>query len=124
MAVVLRVLALGLVAVVGVVLVSEHAATRPAASGEHQAQRSAEASWRSAYSRRFPDCVAVVLWPRTETPTALVIRTDHGRVRRVGLRGRAAQEAFAVLQRSSLIGACRARQGRGSSAARDVKEAL
>ena len=42
--------------------------------------------WREAWSRRFPGCVAVLLWPRDEAPRALVVRDGRARLTEVPVR--------------------------------------
>src|SRR3954451_1540148 len=40
-------------------------------------------AWKDSYSRRFPGCVALVLWPAGQLPVAYVTRTADGAVSRV-----------------------------------------
>jgi hypothetical protein len=42
--------------------------------------------WKESYSRRFPRCVAVVLWPPREPPRALVLRDRWGSLTEVPTR--------------------------------------
>lgn len=58
-------------------------------------------AWRADWSRRFPGCVAMMLWPRGETPRALVVRDARGRLVRV-----AGPHAVPGAG-SSAVGACR-----------------
>ncbi|MGZ4699250.1 MAG: hypothetical protein ACXVY4_17425 [Oryzihumus sp.] len=66
------------------------------------------ALWPSSWSRRFPGCVAVVLWPRTEAPKAVLLRDGSGNVaamtvRDAGMRLRLAGPDDQV----RLVGICR-----------------
>ena len=66
-------------------------------------------AWREAYSRRFPGCVATVLWPARERPVAFVVKRLSGEVARIGVaeavhRARNATVADDVWT----IGVCRA----------------
>jgi hypothetical protein len=40
-------------------------------------------AWKESYSRRYPGCVSMALWPVDEQPVALVTRGPGGEVRRV-----------------------------------------
>jgi len=55
--------------------------------------------WKDSYSRRFPGCVALVLWPADQRPVAYVTRSADGAVNRV--------RADLGVPRGSTIGACR-----------------
>src|SRR3954454_24188706 len=56
--------------------------------------------WKDSYSRRFPGCVSLVLWPSDQTPTAYLTRTSDGALSRVSTdRGAPAT--------GTTIGACR-----------------
>ena len=63
--------------------------------------------WKATYSRRFPGCVAAVLWPERETPVAVVVRWRSGRVERID-RIEAARRAVTPSRRDDgeIIGAC------------------
>lgn len=66
-------------------------------------------SWKASYSREFPHCVALVLWPDRERPVAFVVRRGS-EVERMGAR--AAYEALSPGPASKaddvrIIGACR-----------------
>src|SRR3954466_12950738 len=41
------------------------------------------AVWKDSYSRRFPGCVSLVLWPAGQQPVAYVTRTSAGALNRV-----------------------------------------
>jgi hypothetical protein len=56
--------------------------------------------WKDSYSRRFPGCVSLVLWPADQLPVAYVTRTNDGALSRV----RAELGAPAT---GTTIGACR-----------------
>lgn len=60
--------------------------------------------WRESYSRRFPGCVAVVLWTPGAVPRALVVRDRRGALSEVS-----AQEAAVRFRDGDLraVGACR-----------------
>jgi hypothetical protein len=62
--------------------------------------------WKGSYSRRFPGCVATVLWPRREVPTALVVRRPSGDVDRVAVDRKHAGPRRATGE-GRTIGACR-----------------
>ncbi len=47
-------------------------------SGDGSSSRPAHPVWKESYSRRFPGCVAVLLWPPQEVPRALVVRNRDG----------------------------------------------
>lgn len=68
---------------------------------------SAASDWKDGYSRRFPGCVASVLWPERETPVAIVVRWRSGEIDRVVMR-RASQEVFTRVRTggADVIGAC------------------
>ena len=74
-------------------------------------------TWRTSYSVRFPGCVALVLWPRTEVPDAVVVR-EHGDVAMMPMR-----DAMVRLTRAErphqvqLVGACRAKKTAEGAAA-------
>lgn len=42
----------------------------------------ADPVWESSWSRRFPGCVALALWPQDERPVALVTRSPDGVITR------------------------------------------
>ena len=63
--------------------------------------------WQAGYSRRYPGCVASVLWPERETPAGVVVRWGSGRVERVATL-HATQRMFAQVRNgeAQIIGAC------------------
>jgi len=65
----------------------------------HSAPIHAAPVWKDSYSRRFPGCVALVLWPADQQPVAYVTRTADGAVSRV--------RAGLAVASGSTIGACR-----------------
>ena len=68
---------------------------------------SAASDWKDGYSRRFPGCVAAVLWPERETPVAIVVRWRSGGIDRVVMQ-HASQEVFTRVRTgdADIIGAC------------------
>lgn len=68
---------------------------------------SAASDWEDGYSRRFPGCVASVLWPERETPVAIVVRWRSGEIDRVVMR-HPSQEVFTRVPTggADIIGAC------------------
>ncbi len=60
--------------------------------------------WRASYSRRFPGCVALLLWPRDEQPRALVVRAPDGRLELLSVREAALTAGHG---RFRTLGACR-----------------
>lgn len=58
----------------------------------------ANAVWEESWSERYPDCVALALWPDEEKPTALLAR-DGGGVTRI--------PAAAPPAGTQVVGACR-----------------
>lgn len=62
--------------------------------------------WHASYSRRYPGCVALVLWPRGELPTALVVRDRTGAIARVSVR-EAAVRLRSAEHTDVIVGACR-----------------
>jgi hypothetical protein len=84
-------------------------ATVTGASGSRIAPPDAVASgdvttpvWRESWSERFPGCVAMVLWPGTERPVALVTRSPGGELRRLDV---GSDQRVPVSDRA--VGACR-----------------
>ena len=67
----------------------------------------AEQPWKNSYSRKFPGCVAAVLWPGRETPVAVVVQWNGRRVERVE-RGVALRRALTADRADDgrIIGAC------------------
>jgi hypothetical protein len=64
-------------------------------------------SWRASYSRRFPDCVALVLWPRHERPAGVLVRA-HGTLAVMTLREAVVRLRLADSPHEvELVGACR-----------------
>ena len=64
--------------------------------------------WRASYSRRFPGCVALVLWPQREIPRALLVRDRAGTVAAMTVREAAVR--LRTADRSDdvrAVGACR-----------------
>jgi hypothetical protein len=64
------------------------------------------AVWREAWSRRFPGCVALLLWPPHEVPRALVVRDGNGDLRQLSVR-QAVVEVRSGAPRPDTVGACR-----------------
>jgi hypothetical protein len=66
-----------------------------------------ESTWKSSYSRDFPGCVAIVLWPNDETPGAVVTRLPDGHVERISRQaashGALQHDRF---EDARIIGAC------------------
>ena len=56
-------------------------------------------AWKDSYSRRFPGCVSLVLWPADQQPVAYITRSADGAVNRV--------RADLGVPSGSTIGACR-----------------
>lgn len=64
-------------------------------------------AWEAGYSRKFPGCVAAVLWPERETPVAVVVRWRSGEVDRIEMRQvRAGLFTHVRHGRAEIIGAC------------------
>ena len=64
-------------------------------------------TWRASYSRRFPGCVALVLWPRYERPAAVLVR-EPGRVSMMTMREAVVRLRLADTPHEvELVGACR-----------------
>lgn len=63
--------------------------------------------WKPGYSRRFPGCVASVLWPSHEMPAALVVRWRSGDLARIDVR-QASQQVFNRMRTgdAEVLGAC------------------
>jgi hypothetical protein len=66
----------------------------------------AQPLWKAEYSRDYPGCVSMLLWPTDEVPVAFLTRSASGEVARVSV------ESLALLsaeQNASplAIGACR-----------------
>lgn len=60
----------------------------------------AHPAWRDAWSRRFPGCVALALWPQDERPVAVVTLDGRGEVARLS-------PGADVPAGSRVVGACR-----------------
>jgi len=89
---------------VGSLLLTVGTASRGASLGPTAEQSTA---WRSSYSQRFPSCVALVLWPRTALPKALLVQDAQG-VRTLPLReGMALLRDARPADRTEIVGACR-----------------
>jgi hypothetical protein len=85
--------------VVGLLVCLVTLAARPMdVSASHQHARVTPV-WKDSYSKRFPGCVALVLWPADQRPVAYVTRTADGAVSRV--------LADQGVPAGSTIGACR-----------------
>ncbi len=67
---------------------------------------SGHAVWKEAWSRRFPGCVALLLWPSHEVPRALVVRDGKGDLRQLSVR-QAVVEVRSGAPRPDTVGACR-----------------
>lgn len=64
--------------------------------------------WPAAWSRRFPGCVALVLWPDHETPRAVLLRDESGGVTPMTVRDAAMRLRLAgPADEVRLVGACR-----------------
>jgi hypothetical protein len=64
-------------------------------------------SWRASYSRRFPGCVALVLWPRRERPAGVLVR-EHGTLAVMTLREAVVRLRLADSPHEvEMVGACR-----------------
>ena len=64
-------------------------------------------TWRASYSRKFPRCVALVLWPRYERPAAVLVR-EPGRVTMMTMREAVVRLRLADAPHEvELVGACR-----------------
>ena len=64
------------------------------------------AVWKESWSRRFPGCVALLLWPPREVPRALVVRDGTGPLRQLSVR-QAVVEVRGGGPRPDTVGACR-----------------
>jgi len=69
-------------AVVFLVLVVTLAAKPMDVSASHPHAHSTPV-WKDSYSKRFPGCVSLVLWPADQQPVAFVMRTSAGALDRV-----------------------------------------
>ena len=58
--------------------------------------------WKEEYSRRYPGCVSMALWPSEESPVAFVTRGPEGQVSRVEV-----SRSFRLPPAWQAIGACR-----------------
>jgi hypothetical protein len=81
----IRALLLSVAALLGAVgyLVASGALPVGSASSSTGKPTPVESSWKSSYSRAFPGCVAMVLWPDDETPGAVVVQLPDGHVERI-----------------------------------------
>lgn len=107
--VLVRAFLLPVLVIVGVVgyLVTAAALGVHTTTGNASAGPPAASDWKAGYSRRFPGCVASVLWPERETPVAIVVRWRSGQIDRVVMRS-ASQEVFTRVRSggAEVIGAC------------------
>lgn len=78
-----------------------------AVTASASARPTPEQPWKDAYARRFPGCVAAVLWPGRETPVAVVVQWSGRKVERVD-RGVALRRALTEdrADDARIIGAC------------------
>lgn len=107
--VLVRALLLPVLVIVGLAgyLVTATALDAHTSSGSDSVGASAASHWKAGYSRRFPGCVASVLWPERETPVAIVVRWRSGEIDRVEMRS-VSPEVFARVRTggADIIGAC------------------
>ena len=91
----------------GYLVAASSIAAKNVGSSVTETARPVEQPWRSSYSRRFPGCVAAVLWPGRDTPRSVVVRWDSGAVERVDL-GVALRRALSGSRADDarIIGAC------------------
>ena len=61
--------------------------------------------WKESWSKRYPGCVSVLLWPQDERPVAVVAKRPDGSITRVAVRG--ARPFAAVPSGARPVGACR-----------------
>jgi hypothetical protein len=85
-------------------------AAGPGGSPEARTTTDVDSTWKASYSRQFPGCVAVVLWPDDERPEAVVVRLPSGDVVRISRQA----ASHGALQHdryedARIIGACYAR---------------
>jgi hypothetical protein len=66
-------------------------------------------TWKAGYSRRFPGCVAAVLWPAGRAPVAVVVRWGSGDVERVESRLALRRQLSRSPGDAEIIGACYSR---------------
>lgn len=98
--------ALAFLAVVLSLVGSRVIAANTSASDARDGVRPSPPHWQAAYSRRFPGCVATVLWPAHERPVAFVVKHPSGRVTRIAV-DEAVRRARTDADRVWTIGACR-----------------
>ena len=94
---------LGVLAVLAVPLASQGPVDRGPADRLVHAPTT---EWKATYSEEYPGCVAAVLWPQDETPTAVVTLTPEGRVDRVALDAQH-RPVEPLPDQARTIGACR-----------------
>ena len=61
--------------------------------------------WKESWSKRYPGCVSVLLWPQDERPVAVVAKRPDGSITRVAVRG--TKPFAAVPSGARPVGACR-----------------
>ena len=99
--------ALVLLGVTGYLVTSAALAASSTVHHLDSARPPASSAWKADYSRRFPGCVASVLWPERETPVAVVVRWPSGEVDRIAGTKATPQEFVPVRQgHAEIIGAC------------------
>lgn len=63
--------------------------------------------WKESYSRRFPGCVAALLWTPGEAPRAVVMRDHRGTLREMSVREAAVRVRDGGVGPLSTVGVCR-----------------
>ncbi|MGZ8736410.1 MAG: hypothetical protein ACXWXO_06360 [Nocardioides sp.] len=96
-----------LLAVAGYVLTAGALAVSTATDGFSQDRPEVASPWKASYSKRYPGCVAAVLWPERSTPVAVVVRWSGGEVERIRI-DRTSRRGLTsdALAKADIIGAC------------------
>ena len=96
-----------LLAVAGYVLTAAALAVSTATDGISQDRPHVASPWKASYSKRYPGCVAAVLWPDHRTPVAVVVRWGSGEVERIRIDQTSRRGLTPdALAQAELIGAC------------------
>jgi hypothetical protein len=96
-----------LLAVAGYVLTAAALAVSTATDGLSQDRPEVAPPWKASYSKRYPGCVATVLWPERRTPVAVVVRWGSGEVERIRIDAASRRGLTPdALAKAELIGAC------------------
>jgi hypothetical protein len=96
-----------LLAVAGYVVTAGALAISTATDGITQDQPEVASPWKASYSKKYPGCVATVLWPERRTPVAVVVRWSGGGVERIRV-DRATRRGLTpdAWAKADIIGAC------------------